>query len=174
MFSILIGLSDEYIKNYRLNKREAIRGIIIKNNKLMMIKTNRGDFKFPGGGIKGTENKTEALKREIEEESGYKVKDIGSLIGVVVERRHDLFDRNAVFEMISYYYLCEVSETRSNQRLDPYEIAQEFKPVWVDINEAILNNETLINAKSENINDWVKRETMVLKEIRRMLTEGAI
>lgn len=171
MFNILMGLSDEKAKNLRFNKREAIRGVIFKGNKILMIKNNRGDYKFPGGGVKENESRMEALVREIMEESGYEVLKIDRQIGTVVERRPDMFCKDAVFEMISYYYLCHVSDKRRRQRLDPYEIAQEFTPVWVNIDEAISNNETLLNSGNENINNWVKRETMVLREIKNMIND---
>jgi len=31
--------------------REAVRAVVLKNKLLLMIRTNLGDYKFPGGGV---------------------------------------------------------------------------------------------------------------------------
>ncbi|WP_243145530.1 NUDIX domain-containing protein, partial [Clostridium neonatale] len=36
-----------------------------------MVNSKNKDYKFPGGGVKKYEEKLEALKREVEEETGY-------------------------------------------------------------------------------------------------------
>lgn len=52
-------------------------GIIINNNKIVLVKKARGGYKgkldLPGGGIEHTEFPEEALKRELFEEAGVKV-----------------------------------------------------------------------------------------------------
>ena len=67
--------------------------------------------------------------------------------------------------MISYYYIAEVSNIRKTQKLDPYEAKLEFKPEWVDIDDAIINNEKIITLGIPPIANWIFRETYVLKEI---------
>ena len=44
-----------------INQRTAVRGVIHYQNKILMVQTNRGDYKFPGGGME--EGETE--KRNI-------------------------------------------------------------------------------------------------------------
>ncbi|ETJ25460.1 Hydrolase, nudix family, partial [human gut metagenome] len=56
------------------------------------------------------EGKIEALKREIEEETGYVAKRIGKQIGMVTERSKDKYVHNRIFKMISYYYIAEVTD----------------------------------------------------------------
>ena len=63
------NLSD--IKNTHV--RTAIRGIIVKDDNILLIRTSKGDLKFPGGGLEGNEMYEEALIREIREETGYKI-----------------------------------------------------------------------------------------------------
>ena len=44
--------SKNYSLNWKIKYREAARAIIIKNNKIAMVKSNKyGFYKFPGGGI---------------------------------------------------------------------------------------------------------------------------
>ena len=60
-------------------------GVIIKDNKIILVKKARGGYKgkldLPGGGMEHTELPEEALKREIMEEAGinianYKLLDV--------------------------------------------------------------------------------------------------
>ena len=52
-------------------------GVIIKDNKIILVKKARGGYKgkldLPGGGIEHTELPEEALKREIMEEAGINI-----------------------------------------------------------------------------------------------------
>ena len=135
-----------------VNYREAIRAIIIKDKKILMVHSKNKDYKFPGGGIKKGEGKIEAIKREIEEETGYVAKRNSKQIGMVNERSKDKYVHNRIFKMISYYYIAEVTDIIREQKLDAYEAKLEFKPVWVDIKEAIENNTKIINSNDENNN----------------------
>lgn len=153
-----------------VNYREAVRAIIIKDKKILMVHSKNKDYKFPGGGIKKGEGKIEALKREIEEETGYVAKRIGKQIGMVTERSKDKYVHNRIFKMISYYYIAEVTDIIREQKLDAYEAKLEFKPVWVDIKEAIENNTKIINSNDENKANWIERETYVLKEIYKNIS----
>lgn len=148
----------------KVNYRYAVRAIVINGNKILMVHTNKGDYKFPGGGIEKQESHEEALKREVQEETGYILNKIEDNIGTIVQRNIDTFENGSLFEMTSYYYLCEVSKKRRNQNLDEYELKQDFRPVWIEINKAIENNEKVL--KKEEKNDWVDRETFVLKQLK--------
>ncbi len=47
--------------------RKAVRAVIEREDKLLMIYSNRiGDLKLPGGGFKFGETESDVLKREIE------------------------------------------------------------------------------------------------------------
>ena len=151
------------------NFREAVRGIVIRDNKILMVHSKNKDYKFPGGGIKKDEGRIMALKREIEEETGYVCSKVNEQVGIVVERSKDRYVSNSVFKMISYYYFAEVLDIRKSQKLDPYEAKLNFKPEWVNIDDAINTNEKIITSKIEPIANWICRETYVLKEIRNYI-----
>ena len=148
-----------------VNYREAVRAVIIKKNKILMVHSINKDYKFPGGGIKKGENKIEALEREVEEETGYVCNKIIRKLGIVTERSKDKYVHDRIFKMISYYYVVEVSDERKEQKLDAYEAELGFTPVWVDLLEAIRNNEKIIELNLKNKPNWIGRETYVLKEI---------
>lgn len=44
-------------------RRTAVRGIIYDRDRLLMVQTRLGDYKFPGGGVQENETHEEALKR---------------------------------------------------------------------------------------------------------------
>ncbi|MGN0144675.1 MAG: NUDIX hydrolase [Clostridium sp.] len=148
-----------------VNYREAVRAIIIRDNKILMVHSKNEDYKFPGGGIKKGEGKIQALRREIQEETGYVVKKIDKQVGIVTEKSKDKYVHNRIFKMISYYYVCEVTNEIKEQKLDAYEAELEFKPVWIDIKEAIDNNKRIIESNDKNKANWIERETYVLKQI---------
>lgn len=66
-------------------KREAVRAVILFEQKLLLIRTIRGDYKFPGGGRKKAEGLKEALAREVREETGY----------IVTAVKEEIFQRDA-------------------------------------------------------------------------------
>ncbi|WP_230500347.1 NUDIX hydrolase [Sutcliffiella rhizosphaerae] len=51
--------------------REAVRAVIIQNDKILMVQSNIGDYKFPGGGVEINESHEEAIMREVAEETGH-------------------------------------------------------------------------------------------------------
>ena len=162
IFENLIGLKE--IKDTKkLINRIAIRAIIFKDDKLLMISNNKGDIKFPGGGLELDENHEEAVRREVQEETGYIVSDVEQLIGTVIERRKDKFDEDCIFEMKSYYYSCKVLDEKTEQSLDDYEAKLEYEPRWVELKEAIRINNNII--KMHERNPWVDRELFVLNQL---------
>lgn len=161
-----LGIGELASEDVNIFKREAVRAVIRKDNKILMVYCNRGDYKFPGGGVNRDEKHGEALKREVEEETGYFVSEVSNKIGIVIERRKDEYKKDSIFEMTSHYYLCNIQDKQVNQSLDEYEAELEFSPVWIDIEEAINKNEEILRINSSDKSDWVHRETMILKALR--------
>jgi 8-oxo-dGTP diphosphatase len=150
----------------RIIKREAVRAVIFRGSRLLMLYSAvAGDYKFPGGGIEGGETRMDALKREILEECGAKVSTVGRQIGEVVEERpafDEEFDR---FLMISRYYLCMIEDGGlMEQDLDDYEKDLEFAPRWISGEEAIRINQEILD-RGENVPPWTRRETLFLREL---------
>jgi 8-oxo-dGTP pyrophosphatase MutT (NUDIX family) len=148
--------------------REAVRGIIKHENKLLMVYSSKdGDYKFPGGGVDVGETHEEALVREIREECGAKVINIYSGFGKTIEYDIPIEIEYDVFKMISYYYVCNVDPILGEKSLDEYEEKLGFEPVWIDIDSAIEANKTIINTKTYDAPRWTQRELFVLELLKK-------
>ena len=148
--------------------RTAVRGVILRRRNLLMIySSNVGDYKFPGGGVGEGETHALALSREIREECGISLTQIGDEIGAVIEYNVAMENDYDVFKMTSHYYLCDVEGGFGAQKLDGYEQDLGFRPVWINIERAIQVNKELLD--SEKSPEWLKREIFVLEYIQHNL-----
>lgn len=148
--------------------REAVRGIIKHESRLLMVHSSKdGDYKFPGGGVDVGETHEEALVREIQEECGAKVINIYSGFGKTVEYDIPIEIEYDVFKMISYYYVCNVAPVLGEKFLDEYEEKLGFEAVWIDIDSAIEANKTIINTKKYDAPRWTQRELFVLELLKK-------
>jgi 8-oxo-dGTP pyrophosphatase MutT (NUDIX family) len=166
-FSKLLDLSETDVDR-AIKIREAVRAIIIQNDEILLLQTNEGGYKFPGGGVEEGENHTEALIREVAEETGYTSCRVKEKAGEVVERRTDQFDNRLMFQMNSHYYICELNDfTLAAQQLDTYEAELGFTPTWVAIDAAIEENIKAIGKIEDHT--WLERENIVLEELKVLL-----
>ncbi len=146
--------------------REAVRAIVIRDGKLLMIhSTVNGDYKFPGGGIQEKECHADALIREMAEESGARVNSTPHPFGKVFEFDFPIEKCFDSFCMTSYYYCCQVDPDFGPLNLEDYEARLGFTPVWIDVDSAITNNQKLLTS-GKRVERWVRRETRVLEIIR--------
>ena len=165
-FNEILGIK-EIEDDVKINNRVAVRAVISQDDKLLMVHSNKGDYKFPGGGVHKQEKYEDALKREVEEETGYILNNVKGVAGTIIERKKDELENNAVFQMTSYYYLCEASDRKTSQKLDDYEAELDFSPEWIRLDEAIAENEKAL--KNTDRNAWTYRETLALKRLKENL-----
>lgn len=159
-----IGLT-EIPENKEIVKRQAVRGIVHRCGQYLLVTSDRDDYGFPGGGIQEGESHEEAVRREVEEETGYVVTAVRGYFGYVIERRTDLYEEDKIFEMYSHYYFCDVASQPSEQHLDAYEARDHLKPVWLEPEEAMKRNLQLLNSKEGQISSWLERTLYVLKTL---------
>ena len=158
-------LPQEQVK---IKKRTAIRGVIHYQNKILMVQTNQGDYKFPGGGMEEGESDKEALLREIREETGYTDIHIGLQIGQTYEQNIDVDDPDVYFQMESRYYECWLrSREQVEGALDNYEEKLGFHPVFVTIEEAYQTNAKLLKAEQKKTRDFLQK-TCILKNQKKL------
>jgi 8-oxo-dGTP pyrophosphatase MutT (NUDIX family) len=150
--------------------RHAVRAIIVKDGKLLMVySTVNRDYKFPGGGIKNGEMHTQALRRELCEETGSILDRVNRLSGISLEYDRTKNAGYGYFKMFSYFYLCTINEETLSPQLDPYEAKLGFTPAWVPCVEALKNNERLLADTASYQPGWLKRETAVLQILSRVI-----
>ena len=101
---IEIFCRDNLNLNGKTYYREAVRAVIMDNNKILLIYSEKnGDYKLPGGGVEEGETYEEALIREVEEEAGVRV-SINKELFRVMEYDEGQFDDCDLFKMLSIYY----------------------------------------------------------------------
>ena len=148
--------------------RTAVRAVILRGRDLLMVySSNAGDYKFPGGGLDVGESHEQALARELREECGASLLSVDGELGAVIEYKIPMEAEFDVFKMTSYYYFCQAGDGFGAQKLDEYEKDLGFKPVWVNIEDAISTNQSQIT--SDNIPDWLEREIFVLEYLKQSL-----
>lgn len=169
MKELTIDLKN-YIENGTVFKRTAVRGIIERDGKYLIIHSKYGDYKFPGGGAKSTESLVDTLLREVREETGYAVvpDSIEEYMKVNEKRKGDPDD---LLDMDSYYFFCKVEDEAGDRDLDDYEEEYDYQVAWMTLGDIIAKNESVVDY--ENV-PWVVRETMVMKELLSDRVENKI
>ncbi|MFC4355606.1 NUDIX domain-containing protein [Chryseomicrobium palamuruense] len=149
--------------------RTGVRAIMESGEELLMMKSIRGDYKFPGGGMEAGEDERTALKREVLEETGYVDATIGELAGTVIQSHPDRVQKGAWYCQTSpYYYVSLPTQKQQPIALTEEEIDQGFHAVWIRPEEAIAINETI--PLDPNMNFYIERENRVMAEIIKQRT----
>lgn len=143
-------------ENGSVYHRVAARGIIQREGRLLLIHTDAGDYKFPGGGVEPGETLESALRREILEETGYET--VGDVIPYAVAHERRKGQTADILEMDSHYFFCTVGGEAGALNLDDYEAEEHFRPVWVSLEEAIAANRAV-----PGCTPWLDREIMVME-----------
>ncbi|MCQ2520557.1 MAG: NUDIX domain-containing protein [Lachnospiraceae bacterium] len=163
-------------KDYKLDGtvgvRPSARAIIIRDDKLALVYSEKYDYYiFAGGGIDEGESKETALIREIREETGLDViPESIKEYGLIVRREHGKIDD--LFIQENYFYLCDVSDKVLPQKLDNYEAEERYILRWVTPQEAIETNMNHSHIKQENATfcaRLMERETWLME---RLISEG--
>lgn len=149
----------------RTVERTAIRGVILRGTQLLMIRSAlSGDYNFPGGGLEEGESHEQALRRELLEECGTRLRTCGEQIGAVIEYNFAQEAEYDTFKMTSHYYACEVEDGFGTQALEDYEQDLGYEPVWVEVEEAIRQNRLLLDMPDHP--EWLPRELFMLEHLQ--------
>lgn len=148
--------------------RKAVRGIILRGDRIALIKSYKeGFYKFPGGGIEEGETQLETLIREVREEAGLQIiPDSVREFGTMREVRAGLFGEE-IFDQTSYFYLADVEEQTIEQDLDKYEEELGYELVWIKICEAYETNMKIEKEKKYQTT-FLLRESCVLEYVMNM------
>lgn len=109
--------------------REACRGVVIKNGKILLTyEVNTDQWFIPGGGLEADESMKKCCVRELAEETG-----------CVVEVNEQYLTINEYYEewlFISHYYICDYAG-ETERTLTEREVEVGLEPRWVSLQEAI-------------------------------------
>ncbi len=123
---------NQYSRNFTdppLKTREAGRGIVVEDNKILLThELNTGVYMSPGGGLEDGETLEECCVRELREEAGVEVKTARQIL------RINEYCPECMY--VSNYFICEkIGEC--NQSLTEIEKAHGAVPEWVEIEKAL-------------------------------------
>jgi len=142
-------------------RRVAYRAIIMKDNLVLVVKSNRfGEMKFPGGGKEINETAFDVLSREVMEETGFRIKTKIRPFVSTIEYAKDFKGEFDIFIQDSRYYYCDIFNQQNSTSYSGYEIDYGYFPLWVTLEEAISNNLTVA---SNDFIPWLERDTTMFK-----------
>jgi 8-oxo-dGTP diphosphatase len=105
----------------------TVDGIIVKDNKILLVKrgdnvTNPNKYALPGGFLDRDETLKEGVKREVQEETGYKAKD-ATLFRIIDNPKRKGEDR----QNVNFVFIVEVGEKISSPDKENKEV------LWIDL-----------------------------------------
>ncbi len=116
----------------------VVIGVIVKEEKVLLVKRERGDFiglfALPGGKVEESEHIDEAICREVKEELGLKL-TFAKLLGTATEVMHDK-------EETTMLYCCEMKMNIKQNITNP-----EFQYKWFSKEELIHSKEIVESDK---------------------------
>lgn len=149
--------------------RVAVRGIIFLDGRLLMIQSDFGEVKLPGGGMEEGETDEQTLIREVKEETGYDViPDTIRPYGEIEEKRLSV-QENMIWHQFSRLYFCDVEERRGECHYTENERRHGFRQVLLTLDEAIAKNEAMLQREGRKA--WNRREYNTLCLIREYMEE---
>lgn len=167
MKQILIMDAGNYDPTLPEIYRVAVRGIIFVDGKLLLIQSNFGEVKFPGGGKEGEESDKDTLIREVLEETGFHViPESIKEFGEVVEKRLSVHEP-MIWHQINRYYFCKIDSVQEECHYTENELKHGFQQVWSTLDEAIAVNEEMLSREGRKA--WNQREYNVLKLIKEAI-----
>ena len=163
------GIKNKHSYNW---VRKASRGIILKDNKVLMIYSHAfNDYTFPGGGVKREESYQRALYRELSEEVGARGIKIVKAFGQTLELRKSFHHVGEQYRQISKYFICSVAAF-GQQNLEQREQWHGAEPVWIEPAKALAHNEMV---KQDDMHQRRGAKTTIIREnivLRHLIKEG--
>lgn len=152
-----------------IEKRRAVRGVVLRGTHILALYTRRyDDYSVPGGGVADDEDLEDALMREMAEETGARAISILKPLGRIDESRpsRGAFD---AMHMQSFVYHCQLKDDLGEPTMESYEINNGMRPEWIDIWAAIRHNQGVIQRSHQSMGISIVRETRLLEWIATKL-----
>lgn len=144
--------------------RMAVRAVILndKGEVGLLHSRSKNYLGMPGGGVKKEESFTDALKREVDEETGCKIKNIRE-IGIIEEIRSQTKTKQH-----SYCYLAELDGEVGTPHPEEDEIEEDFEISFCEIDMAIEKIKAEVPRRYSG-NFAVRRNLIALEKVKEML-----
>lgn len=125
------GLRPHIRGKFRI--RKAARAVVIdsQGRAVLFHSVKNKYYKLPGGGIERHEDIMTALKREVLEETGQRIKSCKAL-GITIEYR----SRSNILQ-ISFCYLASPIGIQHRPNITESEMKEGFRPEWIPIRKAL-------------------------------------
>lgn len=157
--------SRNYTDDMPVFEKYSVRGVIVRDGKIATQMGSAGDYKILGGGVEPGEDFSDALLREVQEESGLIIKkETIREVGEIREEREDLFQKGTKYVCHSFFYFCEAKEELGELHMTESEIAKGYHLVWATPEEIIDGNQSFLHQP------WICRDT----EFIRMMVNGLL
>lgn len=117
----------------KLTFRPSVYGVIIHDGKILMLRNkSNGKLFFPGGGVNIAEKLSDALMREVREETGIEIE-----VEKFLHFKEQFFywdPGDDAYHMFNFFYICRPKTFKiiDDDRVDDEEAE---KPRWIDIEE---------------------------------------
>lgn len=161
---------EQELKNKKIYKRIAARGIILDGENILLIHTKRyDDYSFPGGGVDKGETLEDGVKREINEETGAQNIEIISEYGIYDEIKPIHKKDYDFINMVSYFFVCNIHKELGKTSLEDYEVDNGMDARWINIHEAIAHNKKVIKNQPKTIGLYIDRELFMLELVAKEL-----
>lgn len=166
MQTLLTFDKKDYDETMPVFEKYSTRGVIIRNGKIATQHGAAGDYKILGGGVEPGEKLEDALIREVGEESGLIViPESIRLIGEIIEKRRDLFEKDKIYLCHSCFFFCDAKEEMTQTHMTESEIAKGFHLKWATPQEIIDGNEPFCKTQPWSYRDREFVKLLVEKKI---------
>jgi 8-oxo-dGTP pyrophosphatase MutT (NUDIX family) len=153
--------SQNYTDDMPVFEKYSVRGVIVRDGKIATQMGAAGDYKILGGGVEPGEDFSDALLREVQEESGLLIKkETIREVGEILEMREDIFTKGLKYVCHSCFYLCDAQEELGETHMTESEIAKGYHLVWATPEEIIAGNRVFMDEP------WIRRDTEFIEMIR--------
>ena len=106
--------------------RVGVGGVVVNNGRVLLVRRGqqplKGKWSLPGGLVEVGENLTQALRRELKEETGLEVEPlqvIGVFERILLSQRSSRRLRRVRYHYVLIDYACRLRRRRQAQRLRP-------------------------------------------------------